>query len=266
MGRDELIKSTHYTINEADSIFGLSEVVCFSAARCDLRPIGHTDTYSVSAPLLGRHEVEASGRGVVEFNVKGVPRWKVSVFTGSCTYPHTRPQGNSEPRICDPTACTLKQAYFPAEHVVRWCEGCGRWYHAACLKRYTGSIGATTAPLALYAANDATLQARAPNFAKALMSPIQRAPPAFWTGNRNMTRSYPVSFEILITRARASWAKSGGAPPEDEHTWMMFNMGHALQEHRDDGRIVAEVQRRIKQFALLPIPALYQCRGCKWLV
>lgn len=76
MGRDELVKSTHFTINEAEGIFGLSELVCFSASRCDLRPIGHNDTFSISGGAPGREHANRVV-GVVEFQPGGAARWKV---------------------------------------------------------------------------------------------------------------------------------------------------------------------------------------------
>lgn len=175
-------------------------------------------------------------------------------------------QGRNAPEICLEHGCKLKRRYFPSQHVVRWCEGCSRWFHLSCLERYTHNITASTVPAVLYAGQDRRLQLNHPHFAKALISPIQRAPPSFWTGDSRMTRQFPLSFEIVIMNARAFWLKSQGAPPTDEYAWLMFNLGYSLEHQGANSRLVAEVEHRIEQFKRIPIPALYECGQCDQLV
>lgn len=46
----------------------------------------------------------------------------------------------------------------------------------------------------------------------------------------------------------------------------MFNMGYDLEQQRSNKALIAEVQHRIEQFKQLPIPALYECASCDYLV
>lgn len=94
-----------------------------------------------------------------------------------------------------------------------------------------------------------------PLLAKLLCSPIQRAPLAFWTGQRNSHSDHPFSFERAIKAARDGWAQ--GNPDMGSGEWMKGVLGYSDQEATE-----AELERRIQQFSQLKIPSYYVCPRC----
>lgn len=95
-----------------------------------------------------------------------------------------------------------------------------------------------------------------PLLAKLLCSPIQRAPLAFWMGQRNGHSDHPFSFERAIKAARDGWAQGKAGMGSEE--WMKGVLGYADEEATE-----AELERRIRQFSQLRIPAYYVCPRCE---
>lgn len=95
-----------------------------------------------------------------------------------------------------------------------------------------------------------------PLLAKLLCSPIQRAPLAFWMGQRNGHSDHPFSFERAIKAARDGWAQGKAGMGSEE--WMKGVLGYA-----DEEATGAELERRIRQFSQLRIPAYYVCPRCE---
>ncbi|RPD72318.1 hypothetical protein L226DRAFT_573080, partial [Lentinus tigrinus ALCF2SS1-7] len=250
MGRDELILSTHHNVNSATAIFGKSPIVRFSYTRCDLRPMSHTDIFTVSGTSVANGAEVPTQPAVVTVK-KNVFQWVP----------------NSQPKICRQSACKHKCVYYPTEHVVRWCEACERWYHRDCLTKYGGKITKEMRPVALYYGHSRSFPESHALLAKLLMLPIQRAPPHIWTDEgkaaarpQELRWQYPFSFEMLICKARTLLGQEPSTVvlPSDEHAWLMYNMGHAHEAANDDPTVVKEIERRIKQLFLLPIPAIFQ--------
>ena len=158
--------------------------------------------------------------------------------------------------ICWDDGCRLGRAYTPGGDAIRFCDNpdCQRWFHAICVEQYQAGPQPPEWPKAISEGLSISKDGH-PLLVKLLCSPIQRAPPAFWTGQRSSQFDHPLSFEKAIKAARDGWAEDKKDIGTKE--WMKQVLGYQDGEASD-----AELERRIWQFSQLKIPAYYVCPRC----
>ncbi|KAI0665784.1 hypothetical protein C8Q78DRAFT_1082454 [Trametes maxima] len=182
----ELVFSDHTTINKADCIFAKSPLVPVHTKYCLLRPLSHNDTFACTDN-------------------------KIVIENGKVRIKNTT-------QICYDEGCKQNRNYSAGHDAVRFCANphCLQWYHTACIRKFQGSVDENTEPSCIYEAITSTNEYKQAYslLIKLVLSPIQRAPPAVWSGNMEDLGEYPVSFEQAILSARQAWAQGQSLGPD----------------------------------------------------
>lgn len=161
-----------------------------------------------------------------------------------------------EPICAAIPGCRFGRVYSPAHEVkgwVRWCSGCSKWYHKACMGRAEQpNIPVSDGPI--FGGHGPTARDRE-FWAKVARLPIQRGPMPQVTDRGTLV--YPVSHELLISAVRRVDSEIG-CPP-NARRWVLDTLE---KMSRESDRADAALELKSAFNAAAVLADWYRCPVC----